>query len=269
MENKKNVKKYKTLGRSESKLITELSKRKLNIFNVDDVCKILNSNKNYAYQIIHSLKNKEWIKKITAGKYELLSLSEKPKEDLLAISCNIVWPSYVSFWTALNFYKFTEQSPRTIFLATTKRKMQKKINSTTVQFIQIKPDRFFGYTKVDNICIAEKEKAIVDSLLFPRYVSLDETCKSLENAKKEISFEKLVDYTVRMGNFSLNKRLGYLIELLKIKIDPELIQTLQENINRSCSLLDPTKPKSKQYDKRWFLNVNFPKEDLLYWREIH
>jgi len=63
MENKKNVKKYKTLGRSESKLITELSKRKLNIFNVDDVCKILNSNKNYAYQIIHSLKNKEWIKK--------------------------------------------------------------------------------------------------------------------------------------------------------------------------------------------------------------
>ncbi|MBL7170033.1 MAG: hypothetical protein ISS48_03365 [Candidatus Aenigmarchaeota archaeon] len=269
MKYKKNVERYKTLGKNESKLITKLTRQGLSIFDANDVSKILDCNKNYAYQIIHSLKKKNWIRLITSGEYELLSFSEKPKQDILIISCNLIWPSYISFWTALNFYKFTEQSPRTIFLATTKRKTQKKIDSTKIQFIQIKPERFFGYTKIGDICIAEKEKAIIDSLLFSRYVSLDEICKSIENSRKEISFEKLINYSIRMDNLSLNKRLGYLIELLKIKIDPKLIQILQKNISRSYSLLDPTKPKSNKYNKRWFLNINILKKDLLYWKEIY
>ncbi|NCN38938.1 MAG: hypothetical protein GW780_04235 [Candidatus Aenigmarchaeota archaeon] len=268
MKTKEKVESYKTLGKVESKIITELSKKGIWIFDLCDVKKIIDSNENHIYQIVHSLKNKGWIKSLTAGKYELISFSGKPREDLMVIACNVLWPSYISFWSALNFYKFTEQSPKKIFLATTKRKELKKMDSIEVQFIQIKPERFFGYTKIEGVCVAEKEKALIDSLLFPRYVSLDEICKSLENAKKEISFEKLIDYCIKIGNSSLNKRLGYLIELLKIKIEGRLIEKLHKNISKNFSLLDPTKTRSSKYSKRWFLNLNLSKEDLLHWKKI-
>jgi len=78
-----------------------------------------------------------------------------------------------------------------------------------------------------------------------------------------------VEYSIRMKNFSLNKRLGYIIELLKIKIDEKLIEKLRKNINEAYSILDPTKPGSSNYNKRWFLNLNLSEQELLHWKEIY
>lgn len=198
----------------------------------------------------------------------MLTLAGAPTEDLLALSCRLVWPSYVSLWTALNYYKFTEQVPKAIFLITTGRKREKKLGEVTVHFIQVNPERFFGYTRVNNVCIAEREKALVDSLLFSRYVPLDEVCKALDAARREISFEKLVEYSMRMKNGSLLKRLGFLMELLGIRLAPRSLKLLRGRISKGYSLLDPTRPKSRNYNKRWLLNVNVSKEELLYWRRV-
>jgi len=58
MVDKKNAQNYKTLGKTESKLITELTEMGLNFFSLNDASKILKYSKNNTYQIIHSLKNK-------------------------------------------------------------------------------------------------------------------------------------------------------------------------------------------------------------------
>ncbi len=266
--NKKNVESSKSLGKREAALLSKLAVERLTIFSAAEVCRFLNCSRNSAYRMLYSLKRKGWVKEVVRGKYQLLTMGGQPTEDLLALACNLVWPSYVSFWTALNYYKFTEQAPKTIFLATTKRKREIKMGDVRVQFVQFSPKRFFGYTKVDRICIAEREKAIIDSLIFPRYVALSEVCKALSAAGGEVSFEKLVDYAMKMENASLNKRLGFLIELLGLKLAPGLLETIRMNIGRGHSLLDPTKRRSKIYDRRWMLNVNVASGDLLYWRRL-
>lgn len=265
---KNNVESSKSLGKREAALISKLAAERLTIFSAAEVCRFLNCRRNSAYRMLYSLKQKGWVREIVSGKYQLLTMGGQPTEDLLVLACNLVWPSYISFWTALNYYKFTEQAPKTIFLATTGRKKEIKIDDARVQFIQLSPQRFFGYTKVDHICIAEKEKAIIDSLMFPRYVALSEVCKALSAAGEEVSLERLVEYAARMENASLNKRLGFLIELLGLKLAPEPLKTIRMNIGRGYSLLDPTKQRSKIYDKRWMLNVNATSEDLLYWRRV-
>ena len=265
---KKNVESLKSLGKREAALLSKLATERLTIFSVAEVCRFLGCSRNSAYRMLYSLKQKGWVRSVVAGKYQLLTMAGQPTEDLPVLACNLAWPSYISFWTALNYYKFTEQTSKTIFLATTRRKREIRIGDVRVQLVQLDQKRFFGYTRVDRICIAEKEKAIVDSLTFPRYVALSEVCKALDAASGEVSFEKLVEYTIRMGNASLNKRLGFLIELVGVKLAPELLKTIRMNIGRGYSLLDPTKPRSKIYDKRWMLNVNVLGEDLLYWRRV-
>ena len=264
--NKKDVKNYKSLGKLEAALLSELVTEELSIFSAAEVCRFLGCSKNSAYRMLYSLNRKGWIRRVTGGEYQLLTLTGQPIEDVLVLACNLIWPSYISFWTALNYYKLTEQAPRTLFLATTGRKREIKMGNVAVQFVQLSPKRFFGYTKVDHVCIAEKEKAIVDSLLFPRYVALSEVCKALDAA--EVSFEKLVEYATRMGNASLNKRLGFLLEILNIKLPPKLLKRLRTSVGRGYSLLDPTKRPSKNYNKRWMLNVNVTIDDLLYWRKV-
>lgn len=263
---KKNVESSKSLGGREAALLSKLAAERFTIFSPTEVCRLLGCKRNTAYRVVHSLKRKGWIKGLTGGKYQLLTLAGLPTEDLLALSCRLVWPSYVSLWTALNYYKLTEQVPRAISLVTTGRKQEKKLGEVRIQFVQLSKDRFFGYTRIDNVCIAEKEKAIVDSLLFPRYVSLGEVCKALDAAREEVSFEKLIEYSIRMKNASLLKRLGFLMELLNIRLAPRLLKSLREPIGKGYSLLDPTRPKSGNYNKRWLLNINVSKEELIYWR---
>jgi len=265
---KENVESSKSLGRREAALLSKLAAERLTIFSPTEVCRLLGCKRNAAYQIVYSLKRKGWIKWLTGGKYQLLTLAGLPTEGLLALACRLVWPSYVSLWTALNYYKLTEQVPKTIFLVTTGRKREKKLGEVRVQFVQLSQDRFFGYTKVDDVCMAEKEKAIVDSLLFPRYVSLGEVCKALGAAREEFSLEKLVEYSMRMKNASLLKRLGFLIELLDIRLAPKLLESLQRRIGKGYSLLDPTRARSGNYNNRWLLNINVPKEELIYWRRV-
>jgi len=265
---KKNVESSKSLGKREAALLSKLAAERLTIFSPTEVCRFLGCKRNAAYRIVHSLKRKGWVKGLTGGKYQLLTLAGSPTEDLLVLACSLVWPSYVSLWTALNYYKLTEQVPRAIFLVTTSRKREKKLGDVRVQFVQLSRDRFFGYARIDNICMAEREKAIVDSLSFPRYVSLSEVCKALDAAREEISFEKLIEYSIKMKNASLLKRLGFLIELLDIKLAPKLFKSLQRRIGKGYSLLDPTRPRFGNYNKRWLLSVNVGREELIYWRRV-
>lgn len=239
------------------------------LFNAESAGVTAAIGKEKAFQLIHSLHRKGLISRVEKNRYALnfFHFFAEP----MAIASSIVWPCYISFWSALSFYKFTEQLPRTIIVATTKRKKQISTNGFSFAFVSISAGRFFGYTAESiagqKIVIAEKEKALVDSLLLPRYAGgLSEVSKALSNAWSEINRKKLVAYCIRMKNSSLNKRLGYLIELMKLKIEPRLLQKLQKHIGKGYSKLNPSLPKTNEYEKKWLLLIN--EKNLLKWREI-
>lgn len=254
------------ISRSEYKLIDVLKSNRLSVFDVSILAKLLNWKMSKIYQAIHSLKTKGFIKEIKRGMY-VLAFEKEP--DILPVSCKIIWPSYISFWTALSYYHFTEQLPRTIFLVTTKKSEKIKFNNNKILFVKLSAKRFFGYRKIDKIVIAEKEKSLTDSLLFPRYAGgVSEVFKCLCNAWNEIDKNTLIKHALRMNNKSLLKRLGYLIEAGELKIETKLLRKLNLKIGKGYSKLDPQSNERGDYSRKWGLIINIKKGKLFEWKVI-
>lgn len=255
---------HRSLSKSEFAFVEALEK--IDFFDADTAQKILGWKKEKLYRIFFNLKRKGIMEEID-GRYRIVLFSREM--DMLQLSCKLLWPSYVSFWSALNFYKFTEQLPRTLFLATTKKSKSIVFKDKKIVFVKLSPKRFFGYTKINDIVIASKEKALIDSLLFPRYSGgIAEVFKCLCNAWSEVEKNILIEYAFRIGNKSLLKRLGFLIELGNLKIDKKILESIKRKIGRGYSKLEPENSKKGEYEKKWGLIINIPREQLLEWRKI-
>ncbi|MBN2251101.1 MAG: hypothetical protein JW724_03390 [Candidatus Altiarchaeota archaeon] len=235
-------------------LMERLQQSGMSSFTAGDAASLMGWDKGKAYKVCSRLKGKGLVKAFN-GRYALVSICGD--YDVYSVASNLVWPSYISFWTALSYYKYTEQLPSTIFVATTRQKKDLRLENGTIKFVRIAGSRFFGYRKTDDTIIAEKEKALVDSLLLPRYAGgIAEAGKCLKNAWEEVDKETLVGYALKMKNKTLLKRLGYLIEKNKLTIDAKLLDKLERNIGRGYSKLDPTLGGKGGYDNKWKLMVN-------------
>ena len=247
--------KKSSISKSEYELIEKIKNAQLAVFEIDDAVKLTGWKKEKSYQVVHNLKNKSLISEINGGKYAISLFMEGI--NLFEIASNIVWPSYISFWSALNYYKFTEQLPRTVFVAATKSKRDIEFENNKIKFVTIAKKRFFGYRKVDEIIIAQREKALLDSLLLPRYAGgIDEVFKCLKNAWDEIDKELLVEYAMKMENKSLLKRLGHLIESGNLEINRELIEKMRSKTGKGYSKLDPEMERKGEYNNKWRLVIN-------------
>lgn len=220
-----------------------------------------------AYQTLLRLKRAGFIGEVEKGKYVTLGLQpERVLANPMFIATKIAHPAYVSYWSALHFYGFTEQVPRTLFVATTHRKTEVHYAEGYVyHYIHLKPAKFFGYHRemIDElpVLIAEREKAIIDSLDQPRYAGgILEVFKCLANAREELDREKLIDYANRFGSKSLGSRLGYLLSQLEIPAEGLVI-------SESAVRLDPSRKPSKTWDTRWRVNGNVPLRGLESWQE--
>jgi len=258
----------KGLGKKSAYLLSKLSESNKNLFTVDDAVSILKEKKPSATKLLHDLTKNNWIRRISKGKYLILPLEAgaEPQftEHEFIIASALFSPYYISYWSALNHYGLTEQVPKTVFIATTKQRNEKRINKLTFKFITLKSHKFFGLKTIKisghSINIAEKEKVIIDCLDQPRNCGgIVEVIKAIDEAKKELSFAKLTAYAKKMKNSAILNRLGYILELLKIKAD---IQP-----GKYYVFLDPVSKKKGTYHKKWKIIENIPKEELLSWRE--
>jgi predicted transcriptional regulator of viral defense system len=73
-----------------------------------------------------------------------------------------VYPSYLSFESALSRYGIQSQVPYALQFATPKRSRHLTLGETNVQFHQLKAELFFGFTLIDGLYVAEPEKSLLD-----------------------------------------------------------------------------------------------------------
>ncbi len=97
---------------------------------------------------------------ILRERWDILSFEEK-----LKIANILVVPSYVSLMTALSYYQITTQIQREFYESITKKKRKIYfVENSDYYYYKVKPEFYFGFKKIDNIFIAEKEKAFVDCI---------------------------------------------------------------------------------------------------------
>ena len=95
----------------------------------------------------------------------LYRLSDVPV-DLARLGNHQVFPSYLSFESALARFGILSQVPRSLTFATTRRPRQLKLAAGEIEYRRLKPDLFFGYELSDGTAVALPEKALLDELYF-------------------------------------------------------------------------------------------------------
>ena len=256
------------IGKKSSRLLSALAENNKSIFTVDDAVKILKEKKSSVTKLLHDLTRNNWLFRLSRGKYLILPLEAgvKPEftEHEFIIASNLITMSYISYWSALNYYGFTEQVSKTVFVATPKRKREMNLLGLKIKFVTINKDKFFGFKKIlvnnHQVNIAEKEKVIVDCLDLSRNCGgIVEVIKAIDSGREELDFRKLEDYAQKMKNHAVINRLGYILELLSIetKLKP----------GKHYVFLDPLIKNKISYNAKWKIIENIPKTDLLSWRE--
>ena len=213
-------------------------------------------------QLLRRLEAAGLVARVERGKYLLLGLeAERVLSNPLFIASHLATPCYVSFWSALHYHGLTEQAPRETFVAVTRRKAGVQFRGLRFRFIQVAPHQFFGYQRELlgelPVVVADRSKALVDSLNWPRYAGgVGEVARALNNGRDEFDIPTLVEYANRMDSLSLNSRLGFLLE--RQGIESAGLSRAQGPIS-----LDPGRPRNGRYDPRWRVYVNLPVEELV------
>jgi predicted transcriptional regulator of viral defense system len=173
-------------------------------------------------------------------------------------------PCYLGGWTACEHWGLTEQLFRSVVVITGKRVRNRAAEIQGTRFlVKVLPnDKLFGTKPVwrgqNQVQVSDPSRTIVDILDDPtigggiRHVADILSAYCTEKLRND---SELLDYTERLGNRTVFKRLGFLLEARGIPA-PELIQSCLGRKSAGLTVLDPTVKKVGRVLKRWNLRVN-------------
>src|SRR3989338_3966573 len=186
----------------------------------------------YITQALHHLTNAGWVVRLHNGLYAISPTvpGVTPAHEF-EIAMALVDPAAISHWYAFHHHGLTEQTPRTIFVLTTTEasvpgtgaRDSYRIGDTAYQFIQIKPERFFGTEKVwvgdTRVTITDLERTLIDGLTMPQHCGdFVEVLHAFEVSRERFNLERIMDYALKMDAATV-KRLGWVLESLGLGRD--------------------------------------------------
>ena len=251
------------IGPLEARLLFTLEREGIAIFTTAQATELLGVKEGSVRRVLQRLTLKGRIQRVKKGEYHLVPsrAGYQPRwtEHIFTILEGILDEYYVGYWTALNYWGFTEQIPHTIFVATIKRHRPLSYGGNDVKYVTITPKKFFGWTREPigetTFRVSDKEKTIIDSLDLPQHSGgIKEAVKGFS---EDLDYVKLERYAEKIGNGAVCKRLGYLMEVLSPDKHTQIVNQMQESLSASYSWLDPTAPKKVlAVNARWRLYIN-------------
>lgn len=239
-------------------ILRRLRELRMTAFETAELSRVLGLDRERGYKVLRRLVASGHVERVGRGTYVVADPSGTSLGEPFFLGTRIVAPSYVSFWSALHVYGWTEQMPRQALFATTKRSRRARVGAFSLRFVRLAPSRFFGYAQTrpgsHAYPIAEPEKAILDSLYLPRYAGgMEEVGKALAEALPRLRVPLLCEYAAKMGSRSLCSRLGVLLERGGVDAGE-----LRASSSRAFVKLDPEAPRRGRFDGRWKVIDNLP-----------
>jgi predicted transcriptional regulator of viral defense system len=183
-------------------------------------------------------------------------------EDPWVVASQIFAPCYIGGWSAAEHWDFTEQIYNSIAVMTTKqqRKKEQVIKNTRFVLRTLSKERFFGTKGVwkgsIKVEVSDPTKTIVDMLDDPavgggvRPVT-DMLLSYFES--EHLNEEKLLEYSLRMKNGAIFKRLGFILEQ-NIPEKRKLLESCKKSLSKGTAKIDPNL-KCSRLVTRWKLWV--------------
>lgn len=258
----------KGISETYRKLLDELHRRFRGPFSAADATRALGSDPVRTRRLLAHLAAQGWLSRIRRNAYVTVPLgAEQPgewREDPWIVASRVFAPGYLAGWTACEHWGLTEQIFRDVRIVTSKRvrNRRQEIQGTVVLIKVVAPERIFGTAKIwrreSQVEVSDPSRTILDLLDDPamgggiRHVA--EVLGEYFGSDKR-NDALLATYVERLGNRTVWKRLGFLLESLEIEA-PRLVARAAEEISRGVSLLDPSSPARGRSLSRWNLRLN-------------
>jgi predicted transcriptional regulator of viral defense system len=264
----------KTLGPLGAELIARLYDDNKPIFKIDDVQRILGKKPNEAADFLSELTRKKILARLKAGKFLIIPQELGSAERYIGnwyVAAREIANSpdyYVAFYSAMQFWGMLTQPLLKIYVATPKRQIVPFGLRDRLIFIFIKEKFVWGVqeqwvTQTERVRISNLEKTVLDALAHPEYCGgIIEAAKGIWLVRDKIDFQKLKDYVGRHEKIVVAKRLGYILEILKID-QPELSAFLRMYVKDRYDLFDPALAANRIDKNAWRLIDNVGRKHLL------
>jgi len=265
----------KTLSFQSSELLHRFQEENLVCFGIEKAYKLLSgSNTNAVKRLLSDMTNRGLLMRIKDGLYYVIPFEQDSLTfipDWHFLSQYLVGDAnyYIGYFSALQVHSLTTQPGLTEQIVVNKQIKPSvlKIKGIPFQFIYHNQAHFFGENKtwIDSykkVMCSDLEKTIIDCLFKPIYAGgITEIIKAIYKSRDKINYNKLFEYALRFNSQAVIKRLGFLLELLKIE-HPVIDKLLLQRTN-SFVLLEPSYPKEGKTVFRWAIQQNLDTDTIL------
>ncbi|NLX07708.1 MAG: hypothetical protein GXY33_21425 [Phycisphaerae bacterium] len=225
----------------------------------------------YLRQALHHLVRAGWLIRVRKGLYVISSTTPgvSPVHEF-EIAMALVEPAAISHWSAMHYHGLTDQAPRKVFvLTTTEASVPRRptgsdqgyrVGDTLFQFIQTKPERYFGTKKIwvgeARITITDPERTLIDGLLMPQHCGdFAEVLHAFSSRGQQLDTKRIIEYALRL-DAATAKRLGWVLD--ELGHPPEQLDPLLAVPIKGYRRLDPTGPRRGPCNRRWMIQENLP-----------
>ncbi len=267
-----------TIPTAGVELVRNLAAEGDRIFSTDRARELAPSvglSKGYLRQALHHLVRSGWLVRVRKGLYVISSTvpGTSPVHEF-EIAMALVSPAAISHWSAMHYHGLTDQAPRKVFVLTTTevsvprrpsgnskgREEGYRVGDTLYQFIQTKPDRYFGAEKAwvgeARVTITDPERTLVDGLSMPQHCGdFAEVLHAFKARGEQLDVERIVGYALRL-DVATAKRLGWVLE--ELGYAGEQLDALLAVPIKGYRRLDPTGPRRGSCNRRWIIQENSP-----------
>jgi len=216
-----------------------LEKQERVVFSLNDLSKITGQSKKIMTVYVNRMCKKNLLFKIKKNSYSI-------SDDVFVVASQLYFPSYLGLSTSLYLNNILSQVVDKIYVVYPRQKKKLKIFGTEIVFFKLNPKLLFGYKKIKKedsfIFISDIEKTLIDYLLLNNKLDVE----LIKDILVKSDILKLEEYLKKINKEHLVRKVGYFLDLLKIKHNLKPLTKTIYFINKS---------KNKKFIKEWGLYV--------------
>lgn len=216
--------------------------------------KVLKIERNKAAQLLARWNKKGWLSRVKRGVYIPVPLQSQTS-DVMAdepwiLAQALFSPCYIGGWSAAEYWDFTEQIFSSTMVFTTRKMDERELDLNGAKFTvkTIKKERLFGtkneWLQNKKVEVSDPTRTVVDAFNDPATVggirmAIDLLTAYMRSSHKNL--ELLFDYTHKMKNTAIFKRLGFIFSQ-NWPDEKQSIEKFRRAIKTGYSQLDPAVP---------------------------
>jgi predicted transcriptional regulator of viral defense system len=242
------------IGSKEREKLSAVLAQAKGPLSVDLVEKTLGIGRSTASWLLSNWARKGWLVRLKRGVYAPVPMGARtadiPLEDPWAVVPSMFAPCYIGGWSAAEHWGLTEQLFRTIIVVSSKPVRDRKpvVQGTSFWIKTVRPEALFGTKSVwrgtVRLDVSTPTRTVLDLLDDPALgggmrSATDMFANYLKSDDRDM--HGLADAADRLGNKTVFKRLGFLLERMAPE-EENVIRRCRQAMSKGDSQLDPALP---------------------------